>query len=84
MINKVYNLISKILKLIVIDQAERDFIKHNKSLFSISQNKDNQILVEVNNMQPNHKAISHFSKVLSEIHNAELIGYDPRIKFSTL
>lgn len=84
MINKVYNLVSKILKLIVIDQAERDFIKHNKSLFSISQNKDNQILVEVNNMQPNHKAISHFSKVLSEIHNAELVGYDPRIKFSTL
>jgi hypothetical protein len=84
MINKVYNLISKILKYLVIDQAERNFIKHNKSLFSKSQNKDNQILVELNNMQPNYKAISHFSKVLSEIHNAELVGYDPRIKFSTL
>ena len=84
MINKVYNLISKILKLLVIDQAERNFIKHNKSLFKKSQNKDNQILVELNNMQPNYKAISHFSKVLSEIHNSELVGYDPRIKFSKL
>ena len=84
MINKVYNFISKILKLLVIDQAERNFIKHNKSLFKKSQNKDNQILVELNNMQPNYKAISHFSKVLSEIHNSELVGYDPRIKFEKI
>lgn len=84
MINNVFNLTSKILKHIVIDQAERNFIKHNKSLFGKSQNKDYQILVELNYMQTNHIAISHFSKVLSEIHNAELVGYEPRIKFSIL
>ena len=82
MINTVYKFISSKIKLIIIDRAERNFIRHNKALFDNPQNKDNQILIEINSMQPNHKAISHFSKVLTEIHDAELVGYQPRIKFN--
>ena len=82
MINKIYKFISSIIKIIIIDRFEGNFIKHNKALFNNSQNKDNQILIELNHMQPNHIAISHFSKVLSKIHDAQLVGYRPEIEFN--
>jgi hypothetical protein len=82
MINKIYKFISSIIKIIIIDRFEENFIKHNKALFKNSQNKDNQILIELNHMQPNHIAISHFSKVLSKIHDAQLVGYRPEIEFN--
>jgi hypothetical protein len=81
MINKI---ISKIKKTILIDRFEENFIKHNKALFGIHQNKDNQILIELNDMEPNNIAISIFSKTLSEIHSARLVGYRPQVKFSLL
>ena len=56
-------------------------INHNKSLFNNLQSKDNKILIENNNMCPNYIAVSYFSNVLSKIHDAELVGYQPRIKF---
>jgi len=68
--------------LIKFDYNEKNFIKHNKALFNNSQNKNNQILIEITNMQPNHIAISHFSNVLSEIHDAQLVGYEPRLILS--
>ena len=79
MINKI---IFQIKKKIFIDRFEENFIKHNKALFNISQNKDNQILIELNDMEPNNIAVSHFSKILSEIYSAKLVGYRPRIQFS--
>jgi len=82
MINKIYKFISSIIKIIIIDRFEENFIKHNKALFNNPQNKDNQIMIEVNNMQPNNIAISYFSKVLSEIHDAQLVGYLPQIQLN--
>ncbi len=81
MIKKIYKFISSKINLIIIDRSERDFIMHNKALFKNSQKELNQILIEVHNMQPNYMAISHFSKILSQIHNAQLVGYQPRIIF---
>ena len=74
MIKKIYKFISSKINLIIIDRSERDFIMHNKALFKNSQKELNQILIEVHNMQPNYMAISHFSKILSQIHNAQLVG----------
>ena len=82
MINKIYKFISSIIKIIIIDRFEGNFIKHNKALFNNSQNKDNQILIELNHMQPNHIAISHLLKVLSEIHDAQPVGYSPQIQLN--
>jgi hypothetical protein len=82
MINKIYKFISSIIKIIIIDRFEENFIKHNKALLNNPQNKDNQIMIEVNNMQPNNIAISYFSKVLSEIHDAQLVGYLPQIQLN--
>ena len=69
------------INLIFMDRNEKNFINHNKSLFNNLQNKDNKILIENNNMYPNHIAVSYFSNVLSKIHDAELVAYQPRIKF---
>ena len=82
MINKIYKFISLRVKRIIIDHYEENFIKHNKVLFNNSQNKDNQILIELNHMQPNHIATSHFTKVLSKIYDAQLVGYRPEIQFN--
>ena len=81
MFTRIYKFISLIIERIFIDRSEKNFIKHNKALFNNPQNKNNQILMELSNMQPNNIAISHFSKVLSEIHDAQLFGYQPRIQF---
>ena len=82
MIQKIYKFISSIMKSILTDRAERNFIRHNKVLFNNSQNKDNQILIEIHTLQPNYMPISHFSKVLSKIYDAQLVGYKPRIQFN--
>jgi len=79
MISKI---LSQIIKTILIDRFEENFIKYNKALFSIPQNKDNQILIELTDMEPNNIAVSNFSKILSEIHSAKLVGYRTRIQFS--
>ena len=81
MFTRIYKFISLIIERIFIGRSEKNFIKHNKALFNNPQNKNNQILMELNNMQPNNIAISHFSKVLSEIYDAQLFGYQPRIQF---
>jgi hypothetical protein len=83
-INKIYNFISFIINIFIIDDYEENFIKHNEALFNNPQNKDNQILIELNNMQPNNIAISHFANILSEIYNAQLVGYRPQIQFNVL
>ena len=82
MIQKIYKFISSIIKSIITDRAERNFIRHNKILFNNPQNKDNQILIEIHTMQPNYMPISHFSKVLSKIYDAQLVGYKPKIQFN--
>jgi len=82
MVNKIYKFILSKLKLITIDRIEKKFIKHNKALFDYPQNQNSQILIEEHNMQPNYMAISHFSKVLSKIHGAQLVGYQPQIQFN--
>lgn len=69
-------IISK-LKLIILNTEEKKFIIHNKALFFGNNSKSKKILIEIHGMQPNHIAISHFSKVLSDVHNASLIGYYP-------
>ena len=82
MFTRIYKFISLYINRIFIDPSEKNFIKHNKALFKNFENKDNQILIELNNIQPNNIAISHFSKVLSEIYNAKLVGYRPQIQFN--
>jgi hypothetical protein len=82
MIDRIYKFIFLIINRIIIDRFEDNFIKHNKALFNSSKNKNNKILIELNNLQPNNIAISHFSKVLSEIHDAQLAGYRPQIQFN--
>ena len=82
MINKFKNYIYSKIKLITVDRAEIDFIKHNKTLFSNLQNINSQILIETHDMKPNYMAISHFSKVLSKIHSAQLVGYQPKIQIN--
>ena len=82
MIQKIYKFISSIMKSILTYRAEINFIIHNKVLFNNSQNKDNQILIEIHTLQPNYMPISHFSKVLSKIYDAQLVGYKPRIQFN--
>ncbi len=84
MIKKIKEFILFIINLIYIDQNEKDFINHNKTLFDNHQNKNNEILIEHNNMRSNYIAVSYFSKILSQIHDAEPIGYQPRIKFGLL
>lgn len=87
MIQKNFLKIKKIIfyiKKIIINKYENDFILYNKKKFKNSKKKYNQILIENTNLQPNHIAISHFSKVLSEIHDAEIVCYEPRIHFGFL
>jgi hypothetical protein len=84
MFDKLYKFISSIIKSIFIDRGDRNFIEHNKLIFNNPTNKDNQILIEMHSMQPNHIAISHFSKVLSEIHDAQLVGYQARMQFELI
>ena len=85
MFDKLYKFILLIIKTIFIDRGDRNFIRHNKSFFNNPIiNKDNQILIEMHPIQPNHIAISHFSRVLSEIHDAQLVGYQARIQFKLI
>ena len=81
MINKIYKFIFSDLRLLIIDRFENNFIRHNEALFSNSQNKDDQILIEINSMQPNHIAISHFLKVFSKVHDDQFVDYQTRIHF---
>lgn len=82
MFNKIYKYLSSKLRWIIIDRYESNYLKHNKSLFDYPQNNNNLILIETHQMQPNYMPISHFSKVLSKIHDAQLVGYNPRVKFN--
>jgi hypothetical protein len=82
MINKFFKFIYRIIKLIILDRAEKNFIKHNKVLFNYPQNKENQILIEMHDIQPNYIAISYLSKVLSKIHNSKLVGYNIHDQFN--
>ena len=84
MFDRLYKFILLMIKTIYIDRGDRNFIIHNKSFFNNPTNKNNQILIEMHSMQPNHIAISHFSKVLSEIHDAQLVGYQARIQFELI
>ena len=81
MIKKFRKFILSIISLIFSDENERDFIKHNKNLFTSCKNKKNEILIEYNNMRSNYIAVSYFTEILSQIHDAEPVGYQPRIKF---
>ena len=85
MFTRIYKFISLIIEISFIDRGDRNFIRHNKSFFNNPiNNKDNQILIEMHPIQPNHIAISHFSRVLSEIHDAQLVGYQARIQFELI
>ena len=60
-----YDYIKSITKLFFLDNDEKKYLVHNKSLFQKNiKKKKKKILVEVNGLQPNHIAIIHFSKVL--------------------
>jgi len=84
MISKIYKFVLSKLKLLIIDSNENNFIRHNESLFNYSQNKEDQILIEIHSMQPSYIAISHFLKALSKIHNAQFVGYQTRIHFNLI
>ena len=85
MFDRLYKFVLLMIKTIYIDRGDRNFIRHNKSSFNNPiNNKDNQILIEMHSIQPNHIAISHFSRVLSEIHDAQLVGYQARIQFKLI
>jgi hypothetical protein len=85
MFKKLYKFILLSIRSIFIDRGDRNFIRHNKLFFdNPTNNKNNQILIELHSMQPNHIAISHFSKVLSEIHDAQLVGYQARIQIELI
>ena len=85
MFDRLYKFILLMIKTIYIDRGDRNFIRHNKLSFNNPiNNKDNQILIEMHSIQPNHIAISHFSRVLSEIHDAQLVGYQARIQFKLI
>ena len=57
MVNRIKRIFLSTINLIFMDRNEKNFINHNKSLFNNLQNKDNQILIENNNMYPNHIAV---------------------------
>ena len=84
MMYKIYKQILLKIKRIFLDQNEINFINHNKVVFNKSKdkNKSNKILIEITFMQSNHIALSHFQKVLSEIHSAEPVGYYPRFSLN--
>ena len=82
MIQKICKFISSIIKSIIIDSSERNFMRHNNVLFNNPQNKNNKILIETHQMQPNYMPISHFSKVLNKIHGSQLVGYQTQIHFN--
>lgn len=84
MVSKICKFIFSKLSLIFIDRFENNFIRHNKVLFDNPQNKDDQILIEITSMQPNHIAISHFLKVFSKVHDTQFVGYQTRIHFNLL
>jgi hypothetical protein len=84
MINKIYKFIFSKLNLFITDRFENNFISHNRALFNNSQNKEDQILIEMHGMQPSHIAISHFLKVFTKIHDAQFVGYQTQIHFSLL
>ncbi len=68
--------LKSIINLIIINKFEKNFIKHNYSLFNKPINKDNLILIEMVGSQANHIAVSYLSGVLAKIHNAKIIGYN--------
>lgn len=82
MIIKFFKFIYRIINLIILDRAEKNFIKHNKILFNYPQNKEDQILIEVHDIQPNYISISYLSKALSKIYNAKLIGYNIHVQLN--
>ena len=67
-----------------IDRFENNFIRHNETMFDNSQNKVDQILIEMTSMQPNHIAISHFLKVFSNVHDAQFVGYQKDVSLNLL
>lgn len=82
MINRIKKFILSIINLFFLDKNEKNFINHNKTLFNYkSKNSNNEILIEHNKMRSNYIAVSYVSNILSKIHDAELIGYQPHIKF---
>lgn len=78
MIKKILKYLLIIKKSVIFLKEESDFIKHNKSIFDISNIKKNVLLVEFNFMQSSHIAYSYMAKILTEMHDAKLIGYNPR------
>jgi len=81
---KFFNLILKLINSFNFSNSEINFIRHNKNLFHKSKIKKNVILVEMIKLQSNHIAISYLSKALSEIHEANIIGYQPRFPMRIL
>ena len=79
--NKITTYLQKIRP---IDRFENNFIRHNETIFDNSQNKVDQILIEMTNMQPNHIAISHFLRVFSKVHDAQFVGYQTDIDLNLL
>jgi len=67
-----------------IDRFENNFIRHNEAMFDNSQNKVDQILIEMTSIQPNHIAISHFLKVFSKVHDAQFVGYQKDVSLNLL
>jgi len=82
LIKKIYIFILSIINRIRINRSERNFIFHNKKLYSQMYNKDNIVLIEIIGLQSNHIAISYLSRILTEMHQAQLIGYKPRLSIS--
>ena len=82
MIKKIYIFILTIINRIRINRSEHDFIEHNKKLSNQKYHEDNIVLIEMIGLQSNHIAISYLSRILTEMNNAQLIGYKPRLSLS--
>ncbi len=78
MIKKIFKYASIIKKSLIFLKEENDFINHNKLIFNISNIKKNTVLVEINHMQSSHIAYSYMAKILTEMYDAKLVGYNPR------
>ena len=53
---KIIKFIFSKISLFFLDRNETRFVNHNKTLFKNFENKDNEVLIENNDMQPNHSA----------------------------
>ena len=79
-VNTIYGKIRKHIQKLKLDEATKNYIKHNKFNFlykSSTVSSPNVILFEFNEYHSSHIAYSYLAQVLSNKHDAKIVAYLP-------